>query len=103
MWVLLQGFAVRELHISEDEMELRLRQLAVLLPGLAAKISVMKPKVRPFRGNKTKLPCFAHHQFLLWAIICTENLHALTCSPAVCRQWRTLPQTPIGWRLALWR
>lgn len=42
---LLQGFAVKELHISEDELVLRLRQLALLLPDLAAKISVMKPKV----------------------------------------------------------
>lgn len=40
-----QGFAVKELHISEDEMEHRLQQLSLLLPDLAAKISVMKPKV----------------------------------------------------------
>jgi hypothetical protein len=40
-----QGFALRELHISEEEMELRLRQLALLLPDIAAKISVMKPQV----------------------------------------------------------
>jgi hypothetical protein len=40
-----QGFALRELRISEDEMELRLRQLALLLPDIAAKISVMKPQV----------------------------------------------------------
>lgn len=39
-----QGFALRELQISEDEMQLRLRQLALLLPEIAAKISVMKPQ-----------------------------------------------------------
>jgi hypothetical protein len=46
-----QGFALRELHISEEEMELRLRQLALLLPDIAAKISVMKPQARGFRST----------------------------------------------------
>jgi hypothetical protein len=47
-----QGFALRELHISEDEMQLRLRQLALLLPDIAAKISVMKPQASRPQGSR---------------------------------------------------
>jgi hypothetical protein len=47
-----QGFALKELHISEDEMQLRLRQLALLLPDIAAKISVMKPQARRPWGSQ---------------------------------------------------
>lgn len=53
---MVKGFAVKELHISEDEMEHRLQQLSLLLPDLAAKISVMKPKaVAYFAADTNRL------------------------------------------------
>lgn len=42
---MIKGFAAKELGISEELMDRRLHELALLLPDLPAKVAVMKPKV----------------------------------------------------------